>query len=43
MKKVCSFLLILVLLLGLLPLSVMATEAEETGKKLYSSNTLDAV
>ena len=43
MKKVCSFLLAFVLLLGLLPLSVMATEAEETGKKLYSSNTLDAV
>lgn len=49
MKKFYSLLLILVLLLGIFPLTASATEPsepggpEDSGKKLYSSNSLDAV
>lgn len=43
MKKFCAFLLVLVMLFLITPVNTMATESEETGKKLYSSNSLDAV
>lgn len=43
MRKICSLFLIAVLLTGLMAGTISATDAEDTGKKLYSSNTLDAV
>ena len=41
MKKFCSLFLAFILLLSTVTICVTATE--ETGKKLYSSNSLDAV
>ena len=43
MKKICALFLTLALLLSLFSFAVFATESDDSGKKLYSSNTLDAV
>lgn len=43
MKKFCSLFLAIALIFGCLPIAAFATDAEESGKKLYSSNSLDAV
>lgn len=43
MKKFCALFLTLALLLSLFSFAVFATESDDSGKKLYSSNTLDAV
>lgn len=43
MKKFCALFLTLVILFTFLATSVLATESDESGKKLYSSNSLDAV
>ena len=43
MRKFCSLFLVMVLLIGSASSTVYATEADGTEKKLYSSNSLDAV
>ena len=43
MKKFCSLFIAFTLLVSLLAISVHATDTDESGKKLYSSNSLDAV
>lgn len=43
MKKYYALILAVVLLIAAMPINAAATESDDTGKKLYSSNSLDAV
>ena len=43
MKKFCAFLLAVMIMLGCTPIYVAATQSDGSEKKLYSSNSLDAV